>query len=200
MKVFSSLPLGCNVIKLPFKLPAHSVIVYSVRRHQERPTHRTSCLLCWKLPQKHRGSSTRNLWHSKHACDLWSITDFRISALPPDRYTFFCRRRTISNVLFRALRGLNWADNAGFVYARFAVQKATLLDWTSAGSTRERSTVVRICSTIAAAIRAGRAQVRDVLWERVLAANGGDTTFGSFASFRKGIVARIEIFTLLMVC
>lgn len=38
----------------------------------------------------------------------------------------------------------------------------------------------------------------NVFWERVLRTNGGDANVGGFASFGEGIVARVEIFALLL--
>ncbi len=94
---------------------------------------------------------------------------------------------------------MDWANDAGFVCTRLTVQEATLFHWTPARSTRKRSTVSAIGGTIAAAVGAGGGQVRYVFWKRVLAANGGNAAFGGFAGLGKGVVAGVEVFTLLVI-
>ena len=39
--------------------------------------------------------------------------------------------------------------------------------------------------------------MRDVFWERVLAADGSDSTFAGFAGFGESVVARVKVFALL---
>lgn len=45
--------------------------------------------------------------------------------------------------------------------------------------------------------QAGRAEVRDVLGERMLGADGGDADIGGLARLGERVIARVEVFALL---
>jgi len=94
---------------------------------------------------------------------------------------------------------VNRANDAGFVGTCLTVQEATLLYWTPTRSARNGSTVGTTGGTIAATVGAGGGQMRNIFWQWVLATNGGNAAFGGFAGFGEGVVAGVEVFTLLVI-
>jgi hypothetical protein len=77
------------------------------------------------------------------------------------------------------------------------MQEAALLHWAATRSAGEGSAIGNTAVTANAAQWAWGSQVWNIFRERMLGANGGDAAFGSFASFSKGIVAGVKVFTLL---
>lgn len=116
--------------------------------------------------------------------------------LPPARHPLF-RRRTLTPHILHSL----------LIHTLTPMQKARFLDRTPAlpaGNGRPRTHRARMADGSRVSVTAisigggdGGCEVRDVFWQRVLGADGGDAAFGGLAGFGEGVVARVEVLAFL---